>query len=198
MAGDKIRIYTKTGDGGETGLIGGKRVSKDSLRITAYGTVDELNALLGWVRAGFETGSKLKKQDAAAVTQFLVEIQNQLFSIGSALASVSPLGPDLESPITDEDIVRIERAIDRWEADLAPLRNFVLPGSGPCSAPFHLARTIARRAERNAVALSRQEAVSSLIVPYLNRLSDAFFVLSRWIALQAGEKEIIWKKESKK
>lgn len=191
-----MKIYTKTGDSGETGLLGGKRISKDSLRITAYGTVDELNALLGWIRCETESGRAIKKALKGTVAPFILQIQNELFSIGAALASPSGAGPGL--PVTEGDILRIERAIDGWEKTLKPLRNFILPGSGRQSARFHLARTVTRRAERCVVALSQTEDIPQLVVPYLNRLSDAFFVLSRWVADQAGEKEVLWKKENKK
>lgn len=191
-----MKIYTKSGDNGETGLFGGKRVSKDSLRITAYGTVDELNALLGWVRCDMEQDKTAKKALKVTVVPFILQIQNELFSIGAALASPSGTGPEL--PVTEGDILRIERAIDGWEKTLKPLRNFILPGSGCHSAQFHLARTVTRRAERCVVALSQTEDIPRLVVPYLNRLSDAFFVLSRWVADRAGEKEVLWKKENKK
>lgn len=191
-----MKIYTKSGDSGETGLLGGKRISKDSLRITAYGSVDELNALLGWIRCDMEKDRAVKRALKTAVSRFILPVQNELFSLGAALASPSSSG--LELPVTEGDILRIERTIDGWEKDLKPLRNFILPGSGPHSARLHLARTVTRRAERYVVALSRTEDVPCSVVPYLNRLSDAFFVLSRWVASRSGEKEVLWKKENKK
>jgi len=191
-----MKIYTRMGDSGETSLIGGKRISKDSLRIAAYGTVDELNAFLGWIRCETENDGAIKKATKTAISQFILPVQNELFSIGAALASPAGLGQEL--PVREGNILRIERAIDGWEKALKPLRNFILPGSGPHSSRFHLVRTVARRAERCVVALSRTEDVPRLVVPYLNRLSDAFFVLSRWVADRSGEKEVLWKKENKK
>lgn len=178
-----FKIYTKTGDKGETSLFGGKRLPKHHLRIDAYGTVDELNAHIGLVRdlAGVDEARAL-----------LFEIQNRLFVLGSSLASDpghSALVPDLRS----EDIEILEQAIDAMEKELEPLKNFVLPGGHPVVSHCHIARCVCRRAERLCVALDHEENVAPLILQYLNRLSDYLFVLSRFLAKSHGVEEILWK-----
>lgn len=165
------RIYTKKGDDGNTSLAGGKRVSKDSPRIEAVGSIDELNAEIGTIRCH----SLPEKVDA-----LLQRIQNDLFTIGADLARP----PDAESRslrIQDEDTAVLEKEIDNIEASLEPLKQFILPGGGKAGAAIHVARTVARRAERRCVALSRIEAVDPGVIRYLNRLSDLCFVLARYI-----------------
>lgn len=183
------RVYTRTGDRGETGLVGGRRVPKDSPRIEAYGTVDELNAALGLVRLHTSTGP-LQPLDGV-----LARVQNELFNLGSLLAT-PPENLHPQQPVVEErHIARLEQEIDEYNAVLPELRSFVLPGGGAAAAHLHLARTICRRAERLVVALGRQEPVRAEAIRYLNRLSDALFVFSRWAALQLGEPERLWTPE---
>lgn len=181
-----MKIYTKTGDGGETGLIGGDRVPKDHLRVTAYGEVDELNAAIGLARA-FEPRDF---EDALLQT-----VQRDLFTIGAELATPDParLEKALGGPgLADPAVAHLERAIDRLEATLPDLKNFILPGGAPKSAAMHLARTVCRRAERATVGLRRNAQVSGVIIRYLNRLSDLLFVLARAANRQAGADDIPW------
>jgi cob(I)alamin adenosyltransferase len=183
--GMQVKIYTKTGDEGMTGLLGNRRVPKDDARIEAYGTVDELNAALGLVRShGLDT----------AADGLLAAVQGDLFVVGSALADPAPGGP-FHNAITGEHVARIESAIDTLETELKPLTQFILPGGTLAAAQIHLARTICRRAERLTVKLSRQpgEDVSSALIIYLNRLSDFLFVLARFVNHRAGVADIPWK-----
>lgn len=181
------RIYTRSGDKGQTSLFGAGRVSKASLRIEAYGTVDELNAVLGVVRAAL-AGSAAGAELGAIVAR----VQNELFNLGSVLAT-----PDAEMraklpQVEDRHVDALEAEIDRFQADLPELKNFILPGGGMPASQLHLARTVCRRAERLAVALSAEEEVDELPVRYLNRLSDALFVFARWAAHRDGERELPW------
>lgn len=179
-----FKIYTKTGDKGETALFGGRRVPKSHLRVEAYGSVDELNAFMGLLADTIEE---------AAVQVLLHTVQHRLFSIGAALASdpqKQPLPPDLN----EADVQVLEQAIDAMDAELPPLRNFILPGGHPAVSLCHVCRTVCRRAERQAVSLHRREPVEPLVLEYLNRLSDYFFVLSRYLGLKLGAKEVIWVK----
>jgi cob(I)alamin adenosyltransferase len=180
------RIYTKRGDAGETSLVGGQRVPKDTLRIEAYGTVDELNAFIG-VAATSCADSKL-----APLGTILLRVQHELFNLGSILAT-EPADVHPKQPrITSAEITQLEREIDRMNADLAPLRSFVLPGGTRLNAELHVARTVCRRAERLLVALARATHVPPEVVPYLNRLSDALFVWSRWVNHTLGVAEVLW------
>ncbi len=180
-----MKIYTKRGDAGETDLFGGPRVGKDDLRVEAYGAVDELNSVLGVaVAAGGQ-------DDLAALTRSL---QGTLFDLGAYLAS-----PDAErrekSRIPEpriEDVEALEARIDAFEAELAPLRRFILPGGTTAAAAFHLARTVCRRAERRAVALDRAEPLDPTALRYLNRLSDLLFVLARVENHRAGVEDVEW------
>ena len=184
------KIYTKTGDKGETGLAGGTRVPKDSDRIEAYGTVDELNSVLGIVRCFLKEASgneALKKIDPR-----LYKIQNILFIVGADLATA----PGKTSPglvtVQDKQVAELEHWIDEWQEDLKPLPEFILPGGGKAASFLHEARTVCRRAERLVVRLSRKEAVRLEVIRYLNRLSDALFVLARWVSKTLGEEEVLW------
>jgi cob(I)alamin adenosyltransferase len=179
-----VKIYTKAGDAGITGLLGSRRVPKDDLRIDAYGTVDELNAALGLARASGPD---------ADTDRILQRLQEELFVVGSALADPDPEGP-FHAAITLEHAERWETEIDRLEAELPPLRNFILPGGVPAAAQVHLARTICRRAERVVVGLSRQAGahVPVELLVYLNRIGDLLFVLARIINRRAGRDDIIW------
>ena len=177
-----FKIYTKTGDKGETGLFGGKRLPKYHLRIEAYGTVDELNAHLGLVRDSLAD---------EATRDVLKEIQDRLFTIGANLASdpdKSMSTPDL----LDSDIEALEQQMDQMDAHLPPLKNFILPGGHPSVSHCHIARTVCRRAERQVVALAANEPVEEILLRYLNRLSDYLFVLSRKIAQDLGVEEVSW------
>ena len=177
-----FRIYTKTGDQGETGLFGGKRLPKSHIRIDAYGTVDELNSYLGLVR---------DYSESETTRNLLKAIQDRLFTIGSNLAS----DPDKKMAVPDikpEDISLLEKEMDRMNESLPELRNFILPGGHPAVSFCHIARCVCRRAERLVVALAQQEWVAPVIVPYLNRLSDYLFLLARQIAFQQGVEEVTW------
>jgi cob(I)alamin adenosyltransferase len=176
-----VKIYTKTGDAGETGLFGGGRVPKDDLRVRAYGDVDELNATLGFAAAlepdGFEAG-------------VLQSIQRDLFTIGAELAT--PNAEKVREQVGADRVSAIEQVIDRHEATLPPLKNFILPGGTPKAAALHVARTTCRRAERAVVSLARDEQINPIIIHYLNRLSDMLFVLARAVNKQAGRADIVW------
>ena len=175
-----MKIYTKQGDEGETGLVGGSRIDKDDVRIEAYGTVDELCAAIGVVRSS---------QLCAPIEPILAEIQRDLFSLGAELASPeSAAGPRIEQ----KHVTRLEESIDRWDSQLPPLKNFILPGGTPSAGFLHLARVICRRAERRVVSLSRTAEVSPEVIPYLNRLSDLLFVLARIENQQAEVPDLIW------
>ena len=179
-----MKIYTKTGDQGDTGLFGGGRVRKDAPRIEAYGTVDELNALLGVVRAAGLP---------ADVDGTVGAIQGDLFAIGAELATTEP-DQHGTSLVGATDIERLETAIDSFEADLPPLTHFILPGGTPAAAQLHFARTVCRRAERCLVGLmdGGDEVISTDILIYLNRLSDLLFVLARAVNHAAGVEETKW------
>lgn len=181
-----MKIYTRTGDRGDTGLFGGGRVSKDAARIEGYGSVDELNASLGLARAHVREHAPLARADA-----LLTRVQSDLFVLGADLAT-PPEARTRPPRITDAHIATLEQDIDRLEADLPPLRNFILPGGGPAPAALHFARTIARRAERAVVRAARTETIAPQAITYLNRLSDFLFVLARWCAHTTGEPDEIW------
>jgi cob(I)alamin adenosyltransferase len=180
-----MKIYTKTGDRGETGLYGGGRVRKDAPRIEAYGTVDELNAVLGMARA---------EPLPAEIDGLLARVQNELFDVGAELATLDPAarGPQIGEP----QIAGLEQEIDRFEAHLPPLKQFILPGGTRAAAALHLARTVCRRAERRVLtAAAIDEApISAQIVVYLNRLSDLLFVLARAANQAAGQPDVAWQK----
>jgi len=179
------RIYTKTGDRGETHLAGGQRVAKDSLRIECYGTVDELNAFVGM--ACFSAEELIP--ELAAI---LRRVQHELFNLGSILATRPKDAHPKQARITGAEIDQLEKEIDRMNADLTPLRSFVLPGGTRLNTELHACRTICRRAERVAVSLAREEETPPEAVQYLNRLSDAFFVWSRWANHKLGVPEVLW------
>lgn len=176
------KIYTKTGDDGTTGLFGGARLPKDHIRIEAYGTVDELNAVIGLLMSG---------TTEPQVLELLQTIQSRLFTVGSNLAS-DPAKDMITPDLLDEDVQLIERAIDKMQEELPPLRHFILPGGSMAISTAHLARTICRRAERRVVSLAHISEVEHIILLYLNRLSDFFFVLSRWLGAKEGVEEVKW------
>ena len=181
-----MKIYTKTGDAGETGLFGGGRVSKDDPRVEAYGDVDELNAVLGLVRA---------VEMMPRIDEVLVPIQRDLFSIGALLST-----PDLEkmhdhlakAQVDEGRISELEQAIDACEKELEPLRAFIVPGGTPKAAALHVARTVCRRAERRVIHLQHNVEIPQIVVVYLNRLSDLLFTLARVANTRAGAGEVTW------
>ena len=179
------RIYTKTGDQGQTGLAGGQRVAKDSLRIECYGTVDELNAFAGM--AGISAVDSVPE-----LAGILRRVQHELFNLGSILATQPQDVRPKQARITSAEISRLEQEIDRMNADLPPLRSFVLPGGSRLNTELHACRTICRRAERIAVSLAREEEIPPEAIQYLNRLSDAFFVWSRFANHILGVPEVLW------
>lgn len=179
-----MKIYTKSGDQGTTGLLGNARVLKCDLRIEAYGTVDELNAFLGLAASNELPG------DVQAV---LATLQNQLFDLGAELASENAEQKGTAS-ITESQVSQLEEWIDRYEQDLPPLRNFILPGGNRASAALHVARCVCRRAERTIVALGQQSSLRGVIVQYVNRLGDLLFVLARTANARAGVEDIHWQK----
>jgi cob(I)alamin adenosyltransferase len=188
------RIYTKAGDKGQTTLVGGKKISKDAPRIEAYGTVDELNAVLGLVRKANqdEAGPDDTKARLDAILQ---RAQNELFNLGSLLATLPEDVGEKQPRIEARHVEALERDIDELNEGLPPLRSFTLPGGGWVSSYLHLARTVCRRAERVVVHLASIEAVDAECVRYLNRLSDALYVIGRWNVRQRGEQEPLWTPE---
>ena len=185
------RVYTRTGDKGDTALVGGKRVAKDAQRIEAYGTIDELNSIIGLARA-----FNAEKRGAANrfLDEVLAKIQDELFDLGSELATPAEAAYAGMYRVGAAEVKRIEETIDRCQKDLAPLKSFILPGGGKIGAFLHQCRTVCRRAERDILRLSRDEQLSEWPIKYVNRLSDLFFVLARWIAKQVGEEEVLWQR----
>ncbi|MFK7899271.1 MAG: cob(I)yrinic acid a,c-diamide adenosyltransferase [Cyclobacteriaceae bacterium] len=179
-----MKIYTKTGDRGETSLYGGKRVSKDHVQIDAYGTVDELNSHIGLLR----DHPVLKEHKPV-----LVEIQDRLFTLGSHLAA-DPDKPKLKlPPLYEADVTTLEKEIDKMDGQLEPMRAFILPGGNNATSFVHIARCVCRRAERNIITQAAEIPVEELVIQYMNRLSDYLFTLSRWIAKDSQAEEIEWK-----
>lgn len=179
-----MKIYTKTGDQGTTGLLGGARISKANQRIYAYGTVDELNAHIGLLR---------DQEVNKGRENLLHQIQNNLFSIGSILAAQPDKKINYLPEIQEEDILVLEQEMDAMNEKLPEMKNFILPGGNQAVSFCHIARCVCRRAEREVVNLANQETVPEVIIRYLNRLSDYLFVLSRKMASELGSEEIIWK-----
>jgi len=179
------RIYTKAGDQGETHLAGGQRVSKDSPRIECYGTVDELIAFTGMAAIS-------AAESVPALVPILRRVQHELFNLGSILATQPADVHPNQARVTEVEIRQLEIEIDRMNAALAPLRSFVLPGGTRLNTELHACRTICRRAERLAVTLAREEQIPPETIQYLNRLSDAFFVWSRWVNHELGVPEVLW------
>jgi cob(I)alamin adenosyltransferase len=179
-----MKIYTKTGDAGETGLYGGSRVRKDHPRIEAYGAVDELNSVLGLARA---------ESLPSEVDALLARLQNGLFDVGAELATIEPEKHGV-ALVAAEQIAALEQAIDRHELTLAPLKQFILPGGTRAAACLHLARTVCRRAERRTLTLASSHDVRRELLVYLNRLSDLLFVLARVANASAGQADVPWQK----
>ncbi len=203
-----MKIYTRTGDSGETGLFGGPRVSKDDLRIEAYGTVDELNSVLGIARAALsaampgkfsvpdQTGESASAQSSPRagylrLDAWMERIQNELFDLGADLAT--PLETKASvNRMTKEPVTALENDIDSFEEDLQPLTAFILPGGSMTAAQLHAARTICRRAERRVIALASRDEINNFAMVYLNRLSDALFVAARWVNALSGIQDHEW------
>lgn len=181
------RIYTRRGDTGDTCLAGGQRVPKDASRISCYGTVDELNSFVGMacVSAG-------ERPETARLAAILRRVQHELFNLGSILATLPEDVHPKQARVTPADVTQLEREIDEYNEDLPELRSFVLPGGTRLNAELHACRTICRRAERQCVALAREEQVPEDAIHYLNRLSDALFVWSRWANKALGVPEVLW------
>lgn len=184
------RVYTRGGDAGQTSLATGERTGKDDPRVESYGAVDELNAVIGVARACLS--GMADEADAEELDGVLERVQSELFQVGAELASPDPETLTIER-VGDDQVTRLEDHIDRFNTDLEPLVDFVLPGGGPCGAHLHHARVVCRRAERRAVALSRDVEIAPGGLKYLNRLGDLLFVLARWACLRAGEREVMWK-----
>lgn len=180
------RIYTKTGDKGETGLVGGQRVPKDAQRIEVYGTVDELNAFVGLVRVS------AAENGLGEFEGILERVQHELFNLGSVLATLPEDMHPAQARVTAATIEQLEKDIDRYNAELPALRSFVLPGGTRLCAELHVCRTVCRRAERELVTLSHHEEIPREALLYLNRLSDALFVWSRWVNQALGVAEAVW------
>src|SRR5438128_9645628 len=187
------RVYTRLGDRGETGLVGGKRVPKDSPRIVAYGTVDELNSIIGLARV-FNAERLAEDDKHRWLDGVLRRLQNQLFDLGSELATPDDAVYEGMHRVGYAEVKELEELMDRCQKELTPLRSFVLPGGGRVGGFLHLARTVCRRAEREILALSRAEPMGEGPLRYVNRLSDVFFVLSRWVGKHLGEPEYLWER----
>jgi len=192
MAIRLTRIYTRTGDKGMTALVGGARVAKESGRLEAYGTVDELNTVIGIVRTWLPQYSSRLGSDSEWYSEMLRRVQNELFDVGSELAT--PLDAEYEGMhhMGEGEVTQLESEMDRMQEDLEPLNSFTLPGGGVLNAFLHQARTVCRRAERVCWAVKREEPISDQVLVYLNRLSDHLFIQSRWVAKRLGEPEFLW------
>ncbi|RMF20147.1 MAG: cob(I)yrinic acid a,c-diamide adenosyltransferase [Deltaproteobacteria bacterium] len=186
------RVYTRTGDDGTTALVGGRRVAKDDPQVVAYGDVDELSSTIGMVRAALSQPPYRRRVAARALDRALAEVQQELFDLGSELATAPEDAYAGMIRIGADHVARLERRIDELTAELKPLKSFVLPGGGPAGAALHLARCVCRRAERSVVGLVRSGRASADTARYLNRLSDLLFVEARWIAVKTGFAETLW------
>jgi cob(I)alamin adenosyltransferase len=187
------RVYTRRGDRGETDLVGAERTPKDAPRIEAYGTVDELNAAIGAVRA-FNAAEIGRAPACGELDAVLRRLQSELFDLGAELATPASAWQEGMFRIGAAEVTALEQLMDRCQEDLAPLHSFILPGGGRVSALLHVARTVCRRAEREVVRLMQHEEIGEQPLAYLNRLSDLLFVLSRWIGHHLGEQEYLWER----
>ena len=192
MAIRLTRIYTRTGDKGTTALVGGKRVPKESGRLEAYGTVDELNSIVGIVRTYLMEYQDRLGDDYVWYSEMLRRIQNELFDVGSELATPPDGEYEGMHKMGAGEVKQLEEEMDRMEKDLQPLNSFTLPGGGVLNAFLHQARTVCRRAERVLWAVKREEEIADQDIIYINRLSDHLFVQSRWVAKRLGEPEFLW------
>lgn len=181
------RIYTRGGDRGFTSLVGGQRVSKDSRRIACFGVIDELNSLLGLAAVSVSENSKISR-----LSPILLRIQHELFNLGSILATLPEDVHPKQPRVTATEVDRLEKEIDQYNEVLPKLRSFVLPGGSRVNAELHVCRTVCRRAERMTITLSHEESVPEEAIQYLNRLSDALFVWSRWANHVLGVEEVLW------
>ncbi len=186
------RVYTRSGDDGKTALVGGDRVDKDQARIAAYGDLDELNSVVGMVRASLAQPPCQASKAAARLDQMLGLVQQELFDLGSELATPPQAEYQGMVKVGEQQVAGLESFIDELQTELEPLSSFVLPGGGSAAAVLHLARTVCRRAERLVTALVREAQSGPWTARYLNRLSDLFFVQARWIALKTGQSETLW------
>jgi len=187
------RVYTRAGDKGDTALVGGRRVPKDSPRIEAYGTIDELNSIIGLARA-FNAEQKQRGRKSRWLDEVLRRMQNELFDLGSELATPAESFYEGMFRVGAEQVTALERLMDECQKELTPLRSFVLPGGGRVGGFLHQARTVCRRAERRVLELSRVEDIGEWPLKYVNRLSDLLFVLSRWVGKHLGETEYLWQR----
>jgi cob(I)alamin adenosyltransferase len=187
------RVYTRTGDDGTTALVGGARVPKDSARIAAYGTIDELNASLGLARV-FNEERLAESEGHRWLDGELRQLQNELFDLGSELATPEEAVYEGMFRFSAQEVKRLERLMDQCQKELEPLKSFILPGGGRIGGFLHQCRTICRRAEREILALSREETINPYTQQYVNRLSDVFFVLARWVGKRLGEQEYLWER----
>jgi cob(I)alamin adenosyltransferase len=187
------RVYTRAGDKGDTALVGGRRVPKDSPRIEAYGTIDELNSIIGLARA-FNAEQKKRGGKSRWLDEVLRRLQNELFDLGSELATPAESFYEGMFRVGAPQVSALERLMDECQKELAPLKSFVLPGGGRVGGFLHQARTVCRRAERRVLELSRGEDIGEWPLKYVNRLSDLLFVLSRWVGKHLGETEYLWQR----
>jgi len=183
------KVYTRSGDAGKTRLIGGEERWKDNIRVEAFGTVDELNAEIGLCR---ELVKETGNEKFGSLILLLKSIQNELFNLGTQLAAAEGSEPEKLPQLSDNAILKLESEIDTANESLLELTSFVLPGGSVINAQFHIARNICRRAERRVISLSKKENIDSINIRYLNRLSDALFVWSRWVSKIIGDKENLW------
>src|SRR5262244_396232 len=187
------RVYTRTCDKGDTALVGGRRVPKDSPRIEAYGTIDELNSIIGLARV-FNAEQLDRGEAHRRLDEILRNVQNELFDLGSELATPGDVAYEGMFRVSAAEVSALERLMDECQKELAPLKSFVLPGGGRIGGFLHQARTVCRRAERRILALSRAEPIGEWPLKYVNRLSDLLFVLSRWAGKHLGETEYLWER----
>jgi cob(I)alamin adenosyltransferase len=192
MAIRLTRIYTRTGDKGLTALVGGKRVPKESGRLEAYGTIDELNSIVGIVRTYVPNYEQKFGADFNWYSEMLRRVQNELFDVGSELATPDDAVYEGMHRMGDGEVKQLELEMDRMQKDLQPLKSFTLPGGGVLNAFLHQARTVCRRAERVCWILQREEPINDRLMAYVNRLSDHLFVQSRWVAKRLDEPEYLW------
>lgn len=185
------RVYTKKGDGGQTRLVGGQKVPKNNARIEAYGTIDELNSFIGAARQTI-LDQHVEHTGLMGLADIFLRIQHELFNLGSILATLPEDVVDYMPRVTKGDVDALEREIDQYNEDLPALRSFVLPGGTMLNAQLHQCRTICRRAERLLVTMSTVDAVDEDAMAYVNRLSDAFFVWSRWASFACDAREVLW------
>ena len=192
MAIRLTRIYTRTGDKGTTALVGGARVPKESGRIEGYGTIDELNSVVGIVRTYLPQYLVKFGNDGEWYSEALRRIQNELFDVGSELATPPDGEYEGMHKMSEAEVAKLEEEMDKMEEELEPLKSFTLPGGGVLNSFLHLARTVCRRAERELWRLHREEPINDQLIIYINRLSDHLFVQSRWVAKRLNEPEFLW------